>query len=148
MAARSRSRKRVKKSKKMQKFKPKLVLDFRGMLSFLILHELSLKPLSGDELAFKIGLRRGKPLTPGTIYPTLKRLKKHKLLHLKRFGRRKVYSLTPAGKQELNVLYKLFGLYFAGLKKYVLAKPPKLERKKSKARKQKTKQRSSRKLKK
>lgn len=106
----------------MVKRKPKkrVLLKFRGLLSFLILHELRTKHGTGDELAQRIGLRRGKPLTPGTIYPTLKRLKKLRLITSKRYGRKKVYRLTKQGRSELKRLYKVFGLYFAGLKQFVI----------------------------
>lgn len=105
-----------------KRFRRKLLLKFRGLLSFLILHELSSKRGGGDDLSYRIGLRRGKPLTPGTIYPTLKRLKKLKLIASKRYGRKKVYTLTKQGKSELRRLYRVFGLYFAGLKQFVMSK--------------------------
>ena len=92
------------------------LIEFKGFLSFLILHELSRERLYGEQLAERIGKRKGAPLTAGTIYPALKRLRKHRLLKYERDGRKKVYSLTPAGKRELAKLYKLFGRYFAGLK--------------------------------
>ncbi|MBN1793168.1 PadR family transcriptional regulator [Candidatus Woesearchaeota archaeon] len=88
----------------------------KGFLSFLILHELNIAPLCGDELSKKIGRRKGSDLTPGTIYPALKRLRKAKLMGYRRHGRKKVYSLTDAGKAEVNRLYFLFGNYFYGLK--------------------------------
>lgn len=93
-----------------------MTLAFKGLLSFLILHELNKKQLYGEELAQKIGLRRGKALTAGTIYPTLKRLHKQKLLTRKKIGREKYYTLTKAGQEELEEQYKLFGQYFKGLK--------------------------------
>ena len=94
-------------------------IEIKGFLSFFILNELSKKPFSGDVLAEKIGKRKGATLTPGTIYPTLKRLKKLKLVAWKRDGRLKVYSLTPEGKSQLGRLYKELKLVFKGLKKYL-----------------------------
>jgi len=92
------------------------LIEFKGFLSFLILHELKQKPLCGEDLAKKIGRRRGQDLTPGTIYPALQLLKKRKLVVYKRFGRKKVYSLREEGKEELERLYSLFAQYFWGLK--------------------------------
>jgi len=90
-------------------------LAFKGFLSFLILHELAAERLYGEQLAGRVGGRKGTVLTPGTIYPALKNLRKQKLVVFSKDGRKKVYALTPAGKTELARLYKLFGKYFAGL---------------------------------
>ena len=92
------------------------LIEFKGFLSFLILHELSLKPLAGEDLAKKIGKRKGTVLTPGTIYPALKKLKENKLVRFEKQGRRKVYVLTNKGVSELEVSYVLFSRYFFGLK--------------------------------
>lgn len=90
------------KSKKTTKI-PQIV-DIRGLLAYLILHELSSKKLCGDELAHCIGKRRcGNKLTPGTIYPALKALREHKLVKLQVKGRRKVYTLSPLGKREYTL---------------------------------------------
>ncbi|MEM4260218.1 MAG: helix-turn-helix transcriptional regulator [Candidatus Woesearchaeota archaeon] len=97
----------------------KTIIEFKGFLSFLILHELNKKNLSGDELATLIGIRKGSRLTPGTIYPTLKRLKKLKLLIMKRDGRKKYYKLTKLGQYELKKLYGAFSNYFYGFKKHI-----------------------------
>ncbi|MFH1212107.1 MAG: PadR family transcriptional regulator [Candidatus Woesearchaeota archaeon] len=94
-------------------------LEMKGFLSFFILHELSHKELCGDDLAKKIGARKGTVLTPGTIYPALKNLKKAKLIKLRKDGRKKYYELTDSGKQELNSLYEMFSKYFFGLKKKI-----------------------------
>ncbi len=100
-------------------------LELKGFLSFLILHELSLKNLCGDELSTKIGERKKRPLTPGTIYPALKRLRKKKLIVYRRRGRKKVYFLTELGRKELFNLYALFSNYFYGLKNKISRKPRK-----------------------
>lgn len=102
--------------KKKQSASPKAGhLAFKGLLSFLILHELAAERLYGEQLAERVGGRKDGVLTPGTIYPALKNLRKQKLVVFSRDGRKKVYALTPAGKTELARLYKLFGKYFAGL---------------------------------
>lgn len=92
-----------------------LKVAFKGFLTFFILHELDKKKLSGEDLAKKIGERRGTQLTPGTIYPTLKRLRRLALVRYKRFGRRKVYFLTDEGKKELARSYELIGIYLQGV---------------------------------
>jgi DNA-binding PadR family transcriptional regulator len=92
-------------------------MELKGFLGFFILHELSKKPLSGDELACLIGQRKGSEriLTAGTIYPALKRLRKQKLVFFRRKGRKKNYMLTDAGSAELKNLYALFNEYFADI---------------------------------
>lgn len=93
--------------------------EFKGFLSFLIMHEVSIKSMTGEDLAKKIGRRKGTILTPGTIYPALKKLRLSKLIKYKKFGRKKVYSLTELGEKELEKLYILFSNYFYGLKKFI-----------------------------
>ncbi|MBU1976231.1 MAG: PadR family transcriptional regulator [Nanoarchaeota archaeon] len=105
-------------------------IEFKGFLSFLILHELSQKELSGEDLAVRIGKRKGSQLTPGTIYPTMKKLRKFHMVKFKRYGRRKVYFLTEEGKQELERLYAVITTYFDGLFPYL--KPKKAKKKSTK----------------
>jgi PadR family transcriptional regulator PadR len=77
--------------------------DMRGMLSFLILWLLNLRPMSGAELARELERRKGVKPTPGTIYPALKGLARKKAIVLKASGgRAKVYALTPAGRRVLE----------------------------------------------
>lgn len=91
-------------------------IEFKGFLSFLIMHELNQRALAGEDLAKKIGARKGSTLTPGTIYPALKKLKSKRLVVFEKQGRRKVYSLTRKGVDELGFSYSLFSRYFYGLK--------------------------------
>ena len=100
--------------------KTPLTLEFKGFLSFLILHELKQHSLCGDELAEKIGRRKGSKLTPGTIYPTLKHLRKY--VKYKKDGRKKYYSLRDEGKIALEDLYSKFAKYFWGLKGIITRK--------------------------
>ena len=86
--------------------RPKYV-DLKGLLSFQILHELERKKLHGDKLAEIIGKRKGSKLTPGTIYPALKKLRKLKLIQHKKKGRIKTYSITQKGKKEYNTSKKI-----------------------------------------
>lgn len=111
-------KKAIKKSssKTVPKLTPKCV-ELRGFLSFFILHELDDKQSSGDELAHIVGRRKNTILTPGTIYPALKRLRRQKLILYRRKGRKKIYFLTDLGKLELKALYSVFNEFFSGLKK-------------------------------
>lgn len=102
--------------------KKPLSLEFKGFLSFLILHELKQHSLCGDELAEKIGRRKGAKLTPGTIYPTLKHLRKLKYVRYKKDGRKKYYSLREEGESALEDLYDKFAKYFWGLKGIITRK--------------------------
>ena len=97
----------------------KQFIEFKGFLSFLILHELSKRCLCGEDLAEVIGARKGTVLTPGTIYPALKKLRRFKLIRWKKDGRKKYYYLTKEGECELEEQYKLFSQYFYGLKKHI-----------------------------
>lgn len=106
----------TKKNKSLEDKNQELLVDFKGFLTLFILHELSKKAQCGDELAVRIGQRKKDKLTPGTIYPTLKKLRKLKLISFKKFGRKKVYSLTEVGEKELNKLYKVLKQYFKGIK--------------------------------
>lgn len=95
------------------------LLELKGFLSFLILHELGSRHLCGDELAQRIGRRKGGKLTPGTIYPALKALRSQGLVAFEQTGRKKHYALTPEGRRELRILYGIFSRYFYGLKRYI-----------------------------
>jgi DNA-binding PadR family transcriptional regulator len=111
------TKKASKKSKRnsVSKLIPKHI-ELRGFLGFFILHELDDKPYSGDELARIVGGRKDTILTPGTIYPALKRLRRQKLIQYRRRGRKKVYYLTDRGKKELKALYFVFAVFFDGFK--------------------------------
>lgn len=115
----NKSKKRIQKkraSKLKQQKKSQTHIEFKGFLSFLILHEISSKKLAGEDLAKKIGKRKGATLTPGTIYPALKKLKSAKLIKFEKQGRRKEYYLTDKGKKDLELSYDAFSKYFYGLK--------------------------------
>lgn len=111
-----------KQKKNTKKSSESEYLELKGFLSFLILHEVSNKDMCGEDLARKIGRRKGSTLTPGTIYPALKKLRNQKLVKFRKQGRKKMYFLTKKGKKELKSLYKLFSNYFYGLKKYIKRK--------------------------
>jgi len=84
----------------------------KGFLAFKLLHELNKRRLCGDELAQIVGQKIGTKLTPGTIYPALKFLRKKKLVSYKRFGRKKSYTLTEEGKEEYRLFKKAFKKVF------------------------------------
>jgi PadR family transcriptional regulator PadR len=75
--------------------------DMRGMLSFLILHVLSKKPMYGMEIAEEIALRKADKPNPGTLYPTLKYMEAKGLVESSKKGNTRSYKLTPAGKEGL-----------------------------------------------
>lgn len=116
VSKKKQTKKASSKNKANKKTSLGVHIEFKGLLTLLILHELSLRELAGEDLAKKIGKRKGSTLTPGTIYPALKKLKVNKLVSFEKQGRRKVYSLTKKGKEELEVTYSLFSRYFYGLK--------------------------------
>lgn len=92
----------------MKKIKQPEHLSLRGFLMFQILHELRKKRLCGDELAQIIGKKKGSKLTPGTIYPALKFLRRKKLVSRKKNGRKKNYNLTEKGEKEYEIFRKNF----------------------------------------
>ncbi len=89
--------------------------QLRAPLSFLVLYELR-NPKTGAQLSKAIGKRRSGELSPGTIYPLLRKLHKKKLIFYRSKGRDKIYSLTPLGEETLNKLKKDFKRLFKGLK--------------------------------
>ena len=70
-------------------------MDDRGKLTLIACEsgrELAQEQLYGEQLAERIGKRKGGALTAGTIYPALKKLRKHKLIRYSRDGRKKIYT--------------------------------------------------------
>lgn len=74
--------------------------------------ELKRKHCCGEDLAFIIGRRKGNKLTPGTIYPTLKRLRMYNLVKFKQIGRKKMYHLTKKGLREYKISKKIIFALF------------------------------------
>lgn len=75
--------------------------DMRGMLTFLIMHVLSKKPMHGMEIAEEIAKRKADKPNPGTLYPTLKSMEKRGLVESLKKGNKRLYKLTPAGREGL-----------------------------------------------
>lgn len=97
-------------------------ISLKGFLAIQILHELRKNELCGDELAKIIGKRKGSKLTPGTIYPTLKFLRKNKLVKYNQNGRKKEYFLTKKGENEYKIARKYFLKLFKQLKDLIKTK--------------------------
>jgi len=90
----------------LKKDKVPEIISIKGFLRFQILHELKKKRLCGDELAQIIGRKKKSKLTPGTIYPTLKYLRRKKMVKYKKKGRKKLYELTEKGEEEYKIARK------------------------------------------
>ena len=82
--------------------------DMRGFLTFQILWELKDEALYGQQIADRLGRRRGSTPTAGTIYPALKELKERGLIEGKKDGREIVYTLTEAGHEGLKDAARYF----------------------------------------
>ena len=78
-----------------------------GYLRLIVMKTLSNKKLSGYDLIKQIEKDTGtwKP-SFGSIYPLLEKLLNEKLVQVEAKGRRKVYSLTNAGKKQLKLIDK------------------------------------------
>ena len=92
-------------------------IDLRGLLSFQIMHEIKRKNCCGDDLALIIGKRKGSKLTPGTIYPTLKRLREYNLVKSKQNGRKKYYYLNKKGLREYRISKRILLALFKEIRK-------------------------------
>lgn len=91
------------------------IIDVSGLLGYLILHEISQQKLCGDDLAHGIGKRRcNTKLTPGTIYPALKKLREEGLVKLTVKGRKKIYTLSSKGKREYSTAKKVLKITLRG----------------------------------
>ncbi len=89
--------------------------DMRGLLSFLILFLLDLKPMNGQALAGEIGRRKGEKPGPGTIYPALKSLSERGLIEAEKSGKNITYRLTASGKAALEDAKTRFCRTFMGV---------------------------------
>ena len=88
--------------------------DMKGFLSYMILWMLSMKKMTGAEIAGELEKRKGSRPSPGTIYPALKELKRKGLITS---DKKKAYSLTRKGKKELKSACKSFCRIFYDMKK-------------------------------
>ena len=81
----------------------------RGFLGYIILWILRNKPLKGSEISEEIEKRKGKKLSPGTLYPALKDLKEKGLIV---DDEEKRYSLTKKGEKEMQSACSHFCKFF------------------------------------
>lgn len=88
-------------------------LDLRGLLSFWLLWELRLGPLSGAQLDERLAWRRGTPVSPGTLYPALAALEKAGAVNKRRSGRETAYTITKDGRRDLECAVSCLGAMFS-----------------------------------
>jgi PadR family transcriptional regulator, regulatory protein PadR len=101
--------------------------DMRGMLSFMILWQLSQRPMYGQEIATEIGKRKGEKPNPGTIYPALKDLSNRGLIKAKSEGRNIVYSITEDGRASFSKALDYFQRAFGEIFRSTTEKPSGLD---------------------
>jgi len=82
----------------------------KGFLSLFILWTLNKKNMTGAQIAEEIKKRKGTKPSPGTIYPALKDLKEKGLITA---NKKKEYSLTKKGKEELQHGLNMFCTVFS-----------------------------------
>lgn len=82
----------------------------KGFLSLFILWSLNKQSMTGAQIAEEIGKRKGTKPSPGTIYPALKDLKEKGLITS---TKKKEYSLTKKGKEELQHGLRMFCTVFS-----------------------------------
>jgi len=79
--------------------------EMKGFLSFIMLWLISKKAMTGTDIALEIKKRKGTKPSPGTIYPALKYLRNKGLIKV---NQKKTYTLTRAGKKELESQLNFF----------------------------------------
>jgi len=80
----------------------------KSFLDIIVLTMLYRRPKHGYRLIKKIHRNFGVLLSPGTLYPFLYNLKEKKLVEMNEKKRKKIYSLTPRGKQKALKLFKYY----------------------------------------
>ena len=81
----------------------------RGDMTPIILHVLTNKEMHGYEIIRTLEEKSHgfwRP-SPGSIYPTLQLLEEQDLIVSREEGGKKVYSLTPLGKQKIEHLFEV-----------------------------------------
>ena len=81
----------------------------KGALELVILGLLQSEPTYGGEILKRLQNNAGLDISQGTVYPLLNRLRKSELLVTKweespSGPPRKIYALSDAGKERLNLL--------------------------------------------
>jgi DNA-binding PadR family transcriptional regulator len=95
----------------------------KGFLKLHILLALSIRPAHGYELMHWISHHTGHAWTPspGSMYPALELLETKGFIDFQGDGRRKVYSLTPKGKDMLVQIKKKQEEQFLEMKAFISA---------------------------
>jgi len=73
-----------------------------GMLQMQILWMLNRKSTHGYEIMETLNKIKSTRITQGTLYPTLKKLRKHGFVTREKSDDRYIYHITPDGKKALN----------------------------------------------
>ena len=89
--------------------------DMRGLLGFLILFLLSKSSMHGQQITEELARRRGDRPSPGTVYPALRTLRDAGFLIEEKKGKTINYSLTPRGKNALEIARRKFTRTFIGV---------------------------------
>lgn len=89
--------------------------DMRGLLGFLILFLLSKNSMHGQQITEELARRRGDRPSPGTVYPALRTLRDAGFLIEEKKGKTINYSLTPRGKNALEIARRKFTRTFLGI---------------------------------
>lgn len=79
---------------------------YKGHLRVIVLKNLENNQISGYELCNKIEEETGWKPSYGSIYPLLNNLKETNLVTIKQEGKKKLYSLTKEGEDQLKELIK------------------------------------------
>ena len=82
-----------------------------NMVKFCSLYLLSTGPKHGYELMKELEDKLGRRISASNVYPFLEILVKNGLIKIKKIGKRekKVYSLTPEGKNFTKNMFSRFG---------------------------------------
>ena len=91
------------------RYNPEVVKMYKGNLKHIVLKALSHEDMSGYKLMKFLEETTGKKPSSGSIYPLLDDMKKEHLVSVKQDGRRKIYSLTKKGKDEIKDSLKKTG---------------------------------------
>jgi len=77
-----------------------------GIIDVLIQQWIKENPMSGQDIMNKIQNQFNVKIGPGTMYPILFSLKRHKLVNTKKAKKKKLYFLTKKGKSAVKALTK------------------------------------------
>jgi len=90
--------------------KTEFAKDFRkGLLKFFILKMLTKEDMHGYAMMAKIEEVSGWKPSSGSMYPALLNLTTNGLVKMKGLEIRKMYSITPKGRQYIGVLMENLG---------------------------------------